>query len=162
MFDFLLATYANRFSCFSFPVLFKASCGLWKWLIVTKGGIKFDLSLADLVLVVYSLCSSVYSSVEMALFHRAVSVWFHLMVEAKPRVSLRWCCIPVKCWLGREIASRAPFSSCSAGVCSSEARMVADKLGLVLWEWISKVKVTISVLKKRDSWFHLPAPYLDL
>ena len=51
MFNFLLATYAKAFSCFPFPVLFKASCGLWKWLTVTKGGIKFILSLADLVLV---------------------------------------------------------------------------------------------------------------
>lgn len=51
MLIFLLATYANGLSCFSFPVLFKASYGLWKWLIVTKGGIKFDLSVADLVLV---------------------------------------------------------------------------------------------------------------
>lgn len=51
MFNFLLATYAKGFSCFSFPVLFKASCVLCKWLIVAKGGIKFVLSLADLVLV---------------------------------------------------------------------------------------------------------------
>lgn len=28
MFNFLFAAYAKGFSCFSFPVLFKASCGL--------------------------------------------------------------------------------------------------------------------------------------
>lgn len=87
----------------------------------------------------------------MALFHRDASVWFHLMIGAKPEVSLHWRYVHVKCWLGRKIASAVSVSSCSAGVLSSEARMVADRLGLVLWEGINKVEVTISILKKRGS-----------
>lgn len=54
---------------------------------VAKGGLKFFLSLAELVLVSLFLVYSVCSSVEVALFHRDVSVWFHLMVGMMPKVT---------------------------------------------------------------------------
>lgn len=44
----------------------------------------FFLSLAELVLVSLFFVYSVCSSVEVALFHKDVSIWFHLMVGVMP------------------------------------------------------------------------------
>lgn len=84
LFRFPSATYAKGFSWFFFLSSFQSL--VW-FMNVAKGGIKFFLSLAELVLVSLFLVYSVCSSVEVALFHRDVSVWFHLMVGMMPKVT---------------------------------------------------------------------------
>lgn len=55
---------------------------------VEKGGIQFfSPSLAELVLVSLFFVYTVCNSVEAALFHRDVSIWFHLMVGVMPEVT---------------------------------------------------------------------------
>lgn len=66
----------------------------------------------------------------------------------------------VKCWLSGNIASRALVLNCSAGILSSETRMAADKIGLVLWEWTGHMKVTLLIRKKRGSWLDPFAPHV--
>lgn len=129
---------------------------------VAKGGIIFFCHLLSLFWLVYSLCTQFEVQWKWPLIHWDVSVWFHLMVGAMPEVNLHWCYMHVKCWLGRNIASRALVLNCSAGNLSSEERMAADKLRLVLQEWTRHVKVTILTQKKRDSWLHPSARCVDL
>lgn len=118
MFNFLLATYARTSSCFSLSILYKAS-----WFVEVAHGcerrnkissVTLWFCSSQLILWVISVCNSV----EIALFHREVSVWFHVMVGTKPEVPY----IDVTCMWTVDLVGRVLVSNGSAGILPREAR----------------------------------------